>query len=192
MSTNQESKTQLVINANPDGTQNVILNGVLLFNTNSPDIEDILDAYGLTPNNTTVLVDGLFNDTYITKKMNDSVTFEKPQIDENILDQIAGVTFDSNSEQLLKSAGVDPVYAVHGSEVPVEGEVIYIPSQNSVFSNINGGKATVTEVIERANVHYIAVNEVPNTLYRWSEIAFYQQQMAEEFGETVASIVSTY
>ncbi len=192
MSTNQESKTQLVINANPDGSQNVILNGVLLFNTNSPDIEDILDAYGLNPNNTTVLVDGVFNDTYITKKMNDSVTFEKPQVDENILDQIAGVTFDSNSEQLLKSAGVSPVYAVPGSEVPVEGEIIYIPSQNSVFSNINGGKATVTEVIERANVHYIAVDEVPNTLYRWSEIAFYQQQMADEFGETVASIVSTY
>lgn len=192
MSTNQETKMQLVINSNNDGFQNVILDGVLLFKTNQPDIADILDAYNLTAENTVVLVDGIYNNDYITKQMNDAVTFEKPQVDENVVSQIPDVSFESNSENLLRAAGVDPVYAKAGSELPNPGDSIYIPSQNGIFVNILGGKATVDEVLERSNVHYILTVEVPNVLFRWSEIAFFQNEMQHEFGDNVAKIESTY
>lgn len=192
MSTNQETKMQLVINSNNDGFQNVILDGVLLFKTNQPDIADILDAYGLTAENTVVLVDGIYNNDYITKQMNEAVTFEKPQVDENVVSQIPDVSFQSNSENLLRAAGVDPVYAKAGSELPTIGDSIYIPSQNGIFVNILGGKATVEEVLERSNVHYILTSEAPNVLFRWSEIAFFQNEMAKDFGNNVAKIESTY
>lgn len=218
--TTQTQKPQLALNRNGFGSMNVILNGELLFCSKHPNVADIVDAFGIdATNGVSVMVDGLYQEDYVKKfepkaevapKVKTettttpiTTTIEAKQLSEaEILAGISSVTFKTNSEKLLKDAGIISLFQSDSKDedeededepneykTPTAGEKIYVPAMPGALSRLHGGSGIVEEVRNTDSGIYVALVGIPNLIFLWDEIAEYQEAMAHEFGDTVAVFV---
>jgi hypothetical protein len=211
MTTITASRQQLSLNDNGFESINVILNGKLLFCTKEPDVADIIDAYNIDASNgVTIMKNGIYEKDYIKSNIISTVVVEKSikspkkstpvaTISESaLLKEINSSLFKTNSEQLLKDAGIsmeiDETDDEDNEDIeyksPNVGDKIYVPAVHGALSKLHGGFGIVEQVNNTSNGVYLLLVDIPNFLFLWSEIAEFQDAMAEEFKNVEAKYVS--
>jgi len=75
------------------------------------------------------------------------------------------------------------------SKVPKIGDTIYVDSRCSIShgsTDVEGGRATITDVEKMGETIFVSVKEHPGKGYNWESLAERQAELKKEFGQKTA------